>query len=838
MRPRNIPLGSFKNNVAHSARRNGLMVDRLQNMDGTVANDPYLPRKAPYGKDDPVVKVTAVFSDSVFYKNRRHGAWFRGQAMHFMNLKFFDNRAGFNGVVMPGLIENSLFVCETPNIGTPINGLARSTPDVNPNHAIWGYENYDAFGGQFQRNNEFRNCRPNALRDAACISAHHDLNILGPLNRYNKLKFDSSPRFFWPRFPNKYSKSKEEDSMKFITVLDNDGSSTGAVGTWVMPTEAFHTYGRPGCKLNKRQNVRTCAADFEGRVFFNIDNADIRNTDFAGTNKNADSPWIRSTWYHLGDTQGRFKIGTVGWMPQSATRTKYRANLIARKGYYIEFPHNTPPKMKLSMLGAAQGDYIVACFKTGRPKPGEIKRDSWPKAIFKEIKSLNDMVADTYHYSSAGHLCVRVENMRYAVEQHRGFVRQRSWGTEVQINLSCGKRCGRGGPVSPALPKFEDSYRADLCGNSNTYGTAFFGYDSRTNKLLWQIYHGLDNRVTGAHLHNRDTNAVVLDLGVAFAPMEGIAVISADVFKMLFEGKLYVNIHTKQQPSGELKGNIGCVGKCAGPPAVSSQKPCSLGKQGNVLIASNKIVNTGGDNKSWRSSSWLATIAESYRREKVCGAGSMKVTMTKGSFVLHNRGGGVSMPSDSFIQFWVKSLSGSITLTVAPRIVGAASLKSIKVTPEYIRDSEIKTSWTRVKMPLSLWPVGSKKIEQIKIRFDNSWKWTTAKSFVISDYRLIGNVADPNGGGASGNAVAFRGQRCYKNPASLFSATAVHRKVGAGSIVTEEVDNRVWYKKPVFASLFVVGLICVAAAAIFAVVLDVRQRNDKQDDVAYIALDK
>ena len=64
----------------------------------------------------------------------------------------FDNRIGFQAVVEPGTVENSLFVCETANAGYFINpGWSGFVVTPRSRVYIWsaeapiyGYQNYDA----------------------------------------------------------------------------------------------------------------------------------------------------------------------------------------------------------------------------------------------------------------------------------------------------------------------------------------------------------------------------------------------------------------------------------------------------------------------------------------------------------------------------------------------------------------------------------------------------------------------------------------------------------------------------------------------------------------------
>ena len=106
--------------------------------------------------------------------------------------------------------------------------------------------------------------------------------------------------------------------------------------------------------------------------------------------------------------------------------------------------------------------------------------------------------------------------------------------------------------------------------SNTTGGTASVTvtYDPATKKLTWDgTYNGLTGPVTAAHIHGpadpgKNAPPVVWltkkgDQNPEFAsPFKGSAELTDDQAKDLLAGKYYVNIHTKANPAGEIRGQL------------------------------------------------------------------------------------------------------------------------------------------------------------------------------------------------------------------------------------------------------------------------------------------
>lgn len=93
-------------------------------------------------------------------------------------------------------------------------------------------------------------------------------------------------------------------------------------------------------------------------------------------------------------------------------------------------------------------------------------------------------------------------------------------------------------------------------------GTLDAVFDKNTNVLRWKLaYGGLTAPATAGHFHG--PAAVGVNAGVALAwpgpiknPMEGSATLTPAQAADLLAGRWYANIHTKNYPGGEIRGQM------------------------------------------------------------------------------------------------------------------------------------------------------------------------------------------------------------------------------------------------------------------------------------------
>jgi hypothetical protein len=99
-------------------------------------------------------------------------------------------------------------------------------------------------------------------------------------------------------------------------------------------------------------------------------------------------------------------------------------------------------------------------------------------------------------------------------------------------------------------------------------GTAVLVYDPDTKKLSWTVeFGGLTGPATMAHFHgpamagkNGPVALWLAPKGTAPAsPIKGEAVLTPEQAKDFTSGEWYVNVHTPDNPSGEIRGPIPAV---------------------------------------------------------------------------------------------------------------------------------------------------------------------------------------------------------------------------------------------------------------------------------------
>jgi hypothetical protein len=97
-------------------------------------------------------------------------------------------------------------------------------------------------------------------------------------------------------------------------------------------------------------------------------------------------------------------------------------------------------------------------------------------------------------------------------------------------------------------------------------GSANLTYDAGTRVVTWNItFSGLSSQATMAHFHG--PAAAGKNAGVKVwlsqkgnmevsSPLSGQATLSPDDAKMFEAGEMYINVHTKNNPDGEIRGQV------------------------------------------------------------------------------------------------------------------------------------------------------------------------------------------------------------------------------------------------------------------------------------------
>jgi CHRD domain len=99
--------------------------------------------------------------------------------------------------------------------------------------------------------------------------------------------------------------------------------------------------------------------------------------------------------------------------------------------------------------------------------------------------------------------------------------------------------------------------------NSRAFGVAFVTFDSGTGEVCFSISYTIDSLTsseTNAHFHAPAppgvNAAVIIQLPTPDNPKNGCAPVPAEHIGTLFGGLWYINIHTRNNPGGEIRGQV------------------------------------------------------------------------------------------------------------------------------------------------------------------------------------------------------------------------------------------------------------------------------------------
>ena len=271
--PRRTKVREFKGNTAHS-NYDGFMFDRGPKPDGTfsVAGSNY--HFAYADPNDPNSQAqVSVFEDFTSYKNRHGGVWGRGEMHLFKNLTVADNAIGYThaaGAVgraaYTSRIENSLFVGETANVGTPTTPVeiayGRSMPEPTiPDFPIRGYEYYDLRHDVV--NTTFENFAPNATRNAAAVSYLMYTSFgMSTENAIEGAKFVNAKPVDFPDVVHRWaSDSGRGNDWRNAAIHDKDGSVGGVPNSYIVIDNGIAS-DEQDCQIKPDWHAAVCRGDF------------------------------------------------------------------------------------------------------------------------------------------------------------------------------------------------------------------------------------------------------------------------------------------------------------------------------------------------------------------------------------------------------------------------------------------------------------------------------------------------------------------------------------------------------------------------------------------------
>ena len=132
------------------------------------------------------------------------------------------------------------------------------------------------------------------------------------------------------------------------------------------------------------------------------------------------------------------------------------------------------------------------------------------------------------------------------------------------LALAGGVSLAQAAPVAFTVPLTGDQQVPPL--QTPGSGTANLTYDLSTHVVTWNItFSGLTSQATMAHFHgpaptgkNAGVKVWLSQKGTmeVTSPLSGQATLSADDIQMFESGNMYINVHTKTNPGGEIRGQV------------------------------------------------------------------------------------------------------------------------------------------------------------------------------------------------------------------------------------------------------------------------------------------
>ena len=277
--PRNMRLGEFKGNVAHS-NYDGFMFDRNIATNNTfgVTGNMHISRENPADPRSSIVEQ--VFEDLTAYKNRNGGFWGRGEMRTIRNYKAADNANGYTqasglgggaSVADPytSRVVDSLFVGETENIGNPRTdaekAYGRSLPKPEmPDFPIRGYEYYDARHDVV--NTTFRNFEDNATRKTGALSYLMYTSFgVSSNNTIEKVKFENAKPAYFPPMERKWGNDNGSSvAWRTAVIRDKDGSLGAGPNAYVLIHDGVNdslATDTQACEIKPTWNAAICKGD-------------------------------------------------------------------------------------------------------------------------------------------------------------------------------------------------------------------------------------------------------------------------------------------------------------------------------------------------------------------------------------------------------------------------------------------------------------------------------------------------------------------------------------------------------------------------------------------------
>ncbi len=366
IRPSRTALGVFKNNLAHSNENTGLNVDGGPDLVTLEQKTTYYaPRAVP--SDDKSAIVPTLFDGFQAYKNRTRGVWLRGEQHTLNNALIADGAIGATFASHETYVQNSVFVGETANKGTPNNyekngriGLdGRTLPfPWDTAFPIRGFEFYDGKVGA--KNVTLVNYQANNQRGAGGLSylRFTDFHI-DPQNGSEGLSFQNANQV-WLAFEKPTPTAPTDDGMdgyRSAIFLDKDGTVTGTANRSVVVNNPFLL--NANCTAQAAWSANICNNPYARFIFQNVSSSSPEISPITMTRLEDSNP-SHAMW------------GT----PSDAANRNFETRLIAQKSYDLTAGGALPSRVRLHLRNRNAGDWIQISLAWTGAAPS-LYRDWW-----------------------------------------------------------------------------------------------------------------------------------------------------------------------------------------------------------------------------------------------------------------------------------------------------------------------------------------------------------------------------------------------------------------------------------------------------------------------------
>lgn len=146
----------------------------------------------------------------------------------------------------------------------------------------------------------------------------------------------------------------------------------------------------------------------------------------------------------------------------------------------------------------------------------------------------------------------------------RQSVWQRAAATVAGLACASAMAAAHAAPVSLTVPLTGNQQVPPVQTSGN--GSAALTYDAATHVVTWKVtYSGLSSDATMAHFHapaaaGKNAPPVIWltkkGSTAISSPISGEATLTPEQARQFLAGDMYINVHTKDHPSGEIRGQV------------------------------------------------------------------------------------------------------------------------------------------------------------------------------------------------------------------------------------------------------------------------------------------